>query len=73
METKTKRTHHHNLSKGDKIKWRGRIGVLLTEPVYRTGYGGYGSSWGLHFAKVKWNNGEVREFMVDRTDIEKVK
>jgi len=62
----------YELSKGDKIEWRGRTGVLLTEPVYRTGQGGYGVSWGLNFATIKWSDGEIKEMMISRTDIKKV-
>ena len=57
---------------GDKIKFRGKVGTLLTDLYYKTGKGGYGSQWGLNFAKIKWEDGTETELMMCYTKIEKL-
>jgi len=56
------------LKKGDKIRYQGKIGVLLTDPKYIST-----SSWGLWFADVGWEDGETAtQFMLCRQGLEKV-
>lgn len=65
-------TDYKDFKKGNRISFNGRKGTLLSDAQYKTGSGGYGSSWGLHFASVQWDDGRVdRDFMLCRRGLEK--
>jgi hypothetical protein len=55
---------YKKLKKGQKIKFHSRKGVLMEKPKYISG-----GSWGGFQAKVKWDDGEVSTFDLNRNAV----
>jgi hypothetical protein len=55
------------LQAGDKIKYKGSVGQLLTDPNYFSS-----GRAGLHYAKIRWTDGVIVNFCLNRLGVEKL-
>ena len=62
---------YNEMKRGDRVRFRGNAGTLLTDAKYEIDkLHGYTSS-GLHYADIKWDDGYVdKQWLINRVGLE---
>ena len=65
------RPQYNEMKRGDRIRFRGNVGILLTDAAYGIDkLRGYTAS-GLHYADIKWDDGYAnKQWMINRVGLE---